>query len=161
LQGEEEMLELNAPVLRPFCTLEVEAGPVRSLGQGRLGQRRIVPIAGGRVSGPRLSGRILPGGADWATVSHDGVSLMNARYLIETAEGAILEIVDQGYRHGPEPVMRRLAAGEAVPPDAYYMRSVVRLESGHPDYAFVNRMLFLGTGAKTAAGVQIDVYSVE
>ena len=155
------MLDLNAPVLRMFCTLEVEAGPVRNLGMGRLGQRRIIPIIGGRVSGPRVNGKILPGGADWMTVSHDGVSLMDARYAFETDDGAIIEMTDQGYRHGPEAVMKSLVAGEAVPPDAYYMRSSIRLETGHPDYAFVNRMVFVGTGAKTATGVQVDIYSVE
>lgn len=155
------MLDLDAPVLRPFCTLEIEAGSVRNPGMGRLGQRRIIPIIGGRVSGPRLSGRILPGGADWMTVSHDGVSLMDARYAFETDDGAIVEIIDQGFRHGPETVMKSLVAGEAVPPKAYYMRSTVRFETGHPAYAYVNRMVFVGTGAKTPTGVQIDVYSVE
>jgi hypothetical protein len=155
------MLDLKAPELRPFCTLEVEAGPVRNLGMGRLGQRRVIPIAGGRVSGPRLSGRILPGGADWMTVSHEGVSVMDARYVLETNDGAVIEIVDQGFRHGPEPVIKSLLAGEHVAPEAYYMRSSIRLETGAPAYAYVNRMVFVGTGAKTPAGVQIDIYSVE
>lgn len=155
------MLDLMAPVLRPFCTLSVQAGPVLNPGAGRVGQRRIVPIAGGRVSGPRINGRILPGGADWMTISQDGVVLMDARYALETDDGAIIDLIDQGYRHGPEAVMKRLAAGEVVPADAYYMRSSVRLETGHSDYAFVNRMVFIGTGAKTATGVQIDIYAVE
>lgn len=155
------MLELKAPHLRPFCTLEVEAGPVRNLGMGRLGPRRIIPIIGGRVSGPGLTGRILPGGADWMTVSHEGVSLMDARYALETEDGAIVEVIDQGFRHGPETVMKSLIAGEAVSPDAYYMRSSTRLESGAPAYAFVNRMVFVSTGAKTPSGVQIDIYVVE
>lgn len=155
------MLELTAPVLRPFCTLEVEAGEVRNLGLGRLGQRRVIPIAGGRVSGPRVKGRILPGGADWMTVSHDGVSVMDARYTFETDDGAIIEMIDQGYRHGPEEVMKRLVAGEDVSPDAYYMRSAIRLETGHSAYAYVNRMVFVGRGAKTPSGVQIDIYSLE
>ena len=154
------MLELKAPELQPFCTLEVEVGTVRGLGMGRLGQRRIIPIVGGRVSGPRLNGRILPGGADWMTVSHDGVALMDARYSFETDDGAIIEMTDQGYRHGPEAVMSRLVAGEAVLPGDYYMRSSIRLETGHPAYAFVNRMVFIGTGAKTATGVQVDIYAV-
>ena len=155
------MLELQPPELRPFCTLEVEAGPVRALGMGRLGQRRIIQIAGGRVSGPRLNGRILPGGADWLTVSQDGVSLMDARYLLETDDGEIVEIIDQGFRHGPEDVIKSLVAGADVSPDAYYMRSSVRLESGAPAYSYVNRMIFVGTGAKTPRGVQINIYSVE
>lgn len=155
------MLELKTPALRPFCTLEVEAGPVRTLGLGRLGQRRIVPIAGGRVSGPRISGKILPGGADWLTVTHDGVSLMNARYALETDDGAIIEVLDEGFRHGPEEVIRSLIGGETVAPEMYYMRSTVRLESGHADYLFVNRTIFVGTGAKTPFGVQIDIYAVD
>ncbi len=155
------MLELKPPALRPFCTLEVEAGPPRILGMGRLGQRRIIPIVGGRVSGPRIEGRILPGGADWLTVSHDNLSLMDARYALETRDGAIIEMTDQGYRHGPEAVMKSLAAGETVSPDAYYMRSTIRLETGDPAYAFVNRMVFVGTGAKTTTGVQIDIYAIE
>jgi hypothetical protein len=155
------MLELKTPELRRFCTLEVEAGPVRTMGMGRIGQRRVIPIAGGRVSGPRLSGRILPGGADWLTVSHDGVSLMDARYMLETDDGEIVEIIDQGFRHGPEVVIKSLVAGADVPPDAYYMRSTVRLESGAPAYSYVNRMVFVGTGAKVPGGVQIDIYSVE
>jgi len=155
------MLDLRAPELQHFCTLEVEAGPVRPMGMGRLGQRRIIPITGGRVSGPRLNGKILPGGADWMTVSHDGVAQMDARYCFETDDGAIIEMIDQGFRHGPEDVMRRLVAGEPVSPRDYYMRSSIRLETGHPNYAFINRMVFVGTGAKTATGVQVNIYSVQ
>ena len=57
--------------------------------------------------------------------------------------------------------MKSLVSGEAVPPEAYYMRSTIRLETGHPDYSFVNSLVFVGTGAKTPTGVQIDIYSVE
>src|SRR5690606_24890776 len=155
------MLDLKAPKLRPFCTLEVEAGPPRVLGMGRLGQRRIIPIAGGRVSGPRLNGVIRPGGADWLTVSHDGVAVLDARYMLLAEDGALIEIIDQGFRHGPEGVMKSLLAGADVAPEDYYMRSSIRLESGDAAYAHVNRMVFVGTGAKTRQGVQIDIYSVE
>jgi len=155
------MLDLKTPELRPFCTLEVEAGPARSLGMGRFGQRRIIPIAGGRVSGPRLNGKILPGGADWLTVNHDGVSLMDARYTLEADDGAIIEIIDQGFRHGPEAVISGLLAGADVPPESYYMRSSIRLETGADAHAYINRMVFVGSGAKTPQGVQIDIYSVE
>ena len=155
------MLDLKAPELQHLCTLEVEVGTVRTLGMGRLGQRRIIPIIGGLVSGPRLNGKILPGGADWMTVSHDGVAQMDARYSFETDDGAIIEMIDQGFRHGPEDVMRRMVAGEPVSPGDYYMRSSIRLETGHPDYAFINRMVFVGTGAKTATGVQVNIYSVQ
>jgi hypothetical protein len=35
------------------------------LGPGSHGLRRVVPITGGTVKGPRLTGRVVPGGADW------------------------------------------------------------------------------------------------
>jgi hypothetical protein len=127
----------------------------------RLGQRRIIAIAGGRVGGPRLSGRIIPGGADWQTVSHDGLGIIDARYAIETDDGAVLDYMEQGFRHGPPDVMKRLAAGEPVPPDAYYMRASARLETGNAAYSWVNRMVFVASGARHAGGVQIDLYSVE
>ena len=83
------------------------------MGQGRLGQRRVIPIAGGSVSGARLVGRILPGGADWLTVNHEGVAILDARYVIETNDGALVEVIDQGFRHGPAP-----AAGHGNSTDA-------------------------------------------
>jgi hypothetical protein len=146
--------------LAKFCTLEVELGPVLDLGLGRAGQRRTIPIVGGRVSG-RIEGRILPGGADWQTIGHDGVASLDARYTFETPDGALVEIVNQGFRHGPEEVMKRLAAGEPVAPEAYYMRSVARLESGHPTYQWVNRLMFVGTGARNRSSVQIELYDVQ
>lgn len=155
------MLDLPAPVLRPFCSLEVEIAPAMNVGTGRPDQRRIIPITGGRVSGAGISGRVVGVGADWQAVRSDGVALLSARYAFETDDGALIEILNEGYRHAPDEVNRRIAAGEVVPPDAYYMRTTARLETGHPAYLWVNRMIFLGTGAKSQAGVQIDLYAVE
>ena len=155
------MLEIRAPALRHFCTLEVEISPPMSVGSGRPGQRRIIPITGGRVSGPGISGRVIGVGADWQTVRPDGVADLSARYAFETDDGALIEILNEGYRHAPNEVNRRIAAGESVSPEAYYMRTTARLETGHPDYAWVNRTIFVGTGAKTATGVQIDLYAVD
>lgn len=155
------MLELAPPVLRRFCTLEVEVGPPRSLGQGPFGQRRVIPIKGGRVSGPEISGTILPGGADWQTIAEDGLTELAAHYAFETDDGALIEMTDSGFRRGPSEVMKRLAAGEPVPPGAYYMRSSVRLRSGHPSYAWLNGMVFVGIGGRNPPGVQIDLYMVE
>ncbi|GIG39259.1 DUF3237 domain-containing protein [Cellulomonas phragmiteti] len=154
------MLALPPPTVQPFCTLEVELSPVLDLGLGRTGQRRIIPIVGGTVTG-RVSGTILDLGADWQTVLHDDVAELDARYAFRTPDGALVEVVNRGYRYGPPDVMARLASGAPTPPEAYSMRSTARLESGHPDYRWLNRMVFVGTGARHASTVQIDLYSVE
>lgn len=154
------MLALPPPTVLPFCTLRVELAPVMDLGLGRFAQRRIIPIVGGTVTG-RVSGTILDLGADWQSVAHDGVAELDARYAFRTDDGALVEIHNTGYRHGPPDVMAQLASGAPTPPEAYYMRSTARLESGHPDYQWLNRMVFVGTGAREASTVQIDLYSVE
>ena len=71
----------------PIFTIRAELADVRHFGQTPHGERRVVDILGGRVEGPRLQGRILPG-ADWQIVRGDGVTDLKARYGIETDDGA-------------------------------------------------------------------------
>lgn len=152
---------LPAPDLHHFCDIAVELGPVRELGAGRAGRRRIIPIVGGRVTGPGISGRILNLGADWQTVFADGTAELDTRYAMETDDGALIEVVNYGFRHGPADVIERLAAGEEVPPESYYMRTQARLETGDARYGWVNRMLFAGTGARHASSVQMSLFAIQ
>jgi hypothetical protein len=142
------------------CDLSVELAPVRELGPGRAGARRIIRIIGGTVRGARLSGTILDLGADWQTVFADGTAELDTRYAFQTDDGALVEVVNFGYRHGPPEVMARVARGDAVYPGEYYMRTHARLETGDPRYAWVNRTLFVGTGARRASSVEIALYAL-
>ena len=152
---------LPAPNLRHFCDIVGELGPIREMGSGRAGRRRIIPIIGGSVTGPEISGRLLNLGADWQTIFADGLAELDTRYAMETDDGALIEIVNYGYRHGPADVIERLAAGEDVSPDSYYMRTHARLETGHSKYDWVNRMLFVGTGVRQKSSVHISLFAVE
>jgi len=149
------------PPLTHVCDLHVELDPIREMGQGRAGHRRIIPIIGGRVKGPRLNGKLLNLGADWQTIWPGGVAELDTRYAMETHDGAVIEIINYGYRHGPEEVLKRVMAGEAVPADQYYMRTQARLETGDPRYDWVNRTLFIGTGSRQPLGVTVSLYAVE
>jgi hypothetical protein len=149
------------PTLTHVCDLFVNLDPIRDMGQGRAGQRRIIPIIGGQVTGPRLSGHILNLGADWQTIWSNGVAELDTRYAIETDDGATVEIKNYGYRHGPAHVIAAIARGEEVPQSDYYMRTHARLESGDPRYAWVNRTLFVGTGARKAGQVVVSLFAVE
>ena len=154
------MTTLPAPTLQHVCDLDVDLGPIREMGSGRAGRRRIIPIVGGRVTGPRLRGRILDLGADWQTIFDDGLAELDTRYGIETDDGAVIEVLNYGYRHGPAAVMARLAAGEDVPPEDYYMRTHARLETGDPRYDWVNQTLFVGTGARLANAVCVSLFAI-
>lgn len=152
---------LPAPKLRPVCLLKVDLGPIREMGEGRAGKRRIIPIVGGRVEGPELNGTILDLGADWQTIHADGLANLDTRYAFETDDGALIEIVNLGFRHGPAEVLARVARGEDVGAHEYYMRTTARLESGDPRYAWVNRTIFVGTGIRRANTVEVSLYAVE
>ena len=155
------MMDLRAPTLRHFCDLSVALGPIREMGQGRAGKRRIIPIIGGTVDGPGIKGTILNLGADWQTLFEGGTAELDTRYAMETDDGALIEIINYGFRHGPPEVIRAIAAGEEVEPADYYMRTHARLETGDGRYAWVNDMLFVGTGARLADAVKMRLYMVE
>ena len=152
---------LPAPELVHVCDLFVDLAPIKELGEGRAGQRRIIPIVGGRVTGPMLTGQILSLGADWQTIWGNGTAELDTRYAIETHDGATIEVINYGYRHGPPEVIADLAAGENVDPNAYYMRTHARLETGDPRYDWVNKTLFVGRGQRKAAQVIISLYRID
>ncbi|NLR70080.1 DUF3237 domain-containing protein [Novosphingobium sp. ERN07] len=141
--------------------LVVELSPPHEMGECPAGVRRIIPIVGGTAAGPLLAGRILPIGADWQTVSREGIADLDARYAVETADGAVIEVVSQGVRHASAEVHARIASGEQVDPAEYYMRTAIRLESGHPAYSWVNRALFVARGGKVGNTVRLSVWRVD
>ncbi len=153
-------MDLPAPKLDLVCTLMVELAPIRELGKGRAGQRRIIPIVGGQVEGPKINGHILSVGADWQTIFDSGLAELDTRYAMETHDGVTIEIKNFGFRHGPKEVIDAVAKGEKVDPSRYYMRTHARLETGDPRYDWVNRSLFLGVGARKEKSVQLDLYEV-
>lgn len=153
-------MRLPRPELDHVCTLHVTLDPIREMGMGRAGARRIIPIVGGTVTGPRINGRILNVGADWQTLFADGLAELDTRYAMETDDGATIEIVNYGYRHGPKEVLEAVARGEPVDPASYYMRTHARLETGDDRYAWVNRTLFVGVGARNQSSVQVELYAI-
>ena len=146
--------------LRPLLRAEIELAAPQQLGDTPQGRRRIIGITGGRFSGERLSGRVLPGGADWQIVRGDGVSQLEARYTLETADGALIYVRNRGYRHGPAEVLARIAKGETVDPALYYMRTTPSFETGAARYAWLNRLVCVATGARRPAAVELEVFEV-
>ena len=147
--------------LQPLFRAEITLAPAQELGEGPHGRRRVIPITGGRVSGERLRGRVLPGGADWQLVRADGVAELDARYTLETHDGALVYVSNRGLRHGPPEVLARLAAGEAVDPALYYMRTTPWFETGDARYAWLNRRVCVASGARRPAAVELEVFEVK
>jgi len=147
--------------LRPLLKADITLAAARELGETPQGRRRIIAITGGSFRGERLSGRVLDGGADWQLIRADGVAFLDARYTLETDDGAQIYVSNQGYRHGPKDVIERVARGEDVDPALYYMRSTPWFETSAPRYAWLNRAVCVATGARRPASVELDFYEVK
>jgi len=150
------MLQLES-LLKADITL---AAP-QELGESPLGRRRIINITGGTFRGERLSGKVLPGGADWQVVRSDGVADLDARYTLETQDGALIYVRNHGYRHGPADVLKKLSSGEEVDPSLYYMRTTPLFETGDARYAWLNRLICVGTGARKKSSVHLEIFEVK
>jgi Protein of unknown function (DUF3237) len=146
--------------LQSLLRAEITLAPPRELGATPLGRRRIIDITGGRFSGERLRGRVLPGGADWQLVRADGVAELDARYTLETEDGALLYVTNRGYRHGPDEVVQKLMSGEDVDPGRYYMRTTPLFETGDARYTWLNRIVCVASGARRPAAVELEVFEV-
>ena len=148
------------PGLRLLYTSRIDIAPQLDVGNTPHGHRRIIDILGGAFSGPRLSGRILPDGADWQVVRGDGIVEVDARYTLETEDGALIYIRNWGLRRGPPAVIARLAAGVAVDPGEYYFRTTPVFETGAAQYAWLNGIIAVAVGERRADAVIITAYEV-
>jgi uncharacterized protein DUF3237 len=144
----------------PIFTIEAELDAIMSIGPTPHGERRFVGISGGSVSGAKLNGRILPGGADWQIVRADRAADIQARYIIETDKGARVMVESKGLRHGPPDVIEKLARGDKVDPALYYFRTVMRFEAADPALDWLNRILALARGERQASRVRLEVFEV-
>jgi uncharacterized protein DUF3237 len=145
---------------KPIFTIDSPLGDIQMLGQTPYGERRIINILVGMVSGERLNGKVLPGGADWQIVRSDGVVHLQARYTLQADSGGLIQVDAEGYRHGPPEVMARLARDETVDPALYYFRTAMRFSTADLGLAWLNRILAIGRGARANRAVRIEVFEV-
>ncbi|MER8186729.1 DUF3237 domain-containing protein [Kitasatospora sp. NPDC094015] len=146
--------------LERLAAFEVRLDPPLDLGASHRGRRRVINIIGGTFEGPRLSGEILPGGADWQVLHPDGMASIDTRSTLRTHDGALLQLTTSGVRHGPPEVLRRLARGAAVDPADYYFRLFCRFETGDARYLWLNGILAVASAARSADAVHYEAYAV-
>ena len=176
---------LAKPLLRPCIDLWVDVGVPVGVGQTVGGERRVVPITGGRAVGlpleadggrggepsneqanerPSSGGwqaRILEGGADYQLVTASGCALLQARYILETDGGDRIYVENNAIRTGPPALVARLLRGEAVDPAAIYFRCTPRIEAAAASLRWMNERVFVGTGARHPIQVVLRFFVVE
>jgi Protein of unknown function (DUF3237) len=143
-------VELELPRTEFVYEAIFDLAPTLMLGEGPLGERRLVPILGGRFEGPRLRGKVLPGGADRQLIRHDGVRRLDVLYELQTDDGAVITVrnqvvIDPGERGAAE-----------------YRFSSIELTAPEGPHAWLNRRVFVGTlhSLRPAPQVLIRAYQV-
>ncbi len=82
----------------PIIRIEADLAEPQLFGSTPYGERRVINILGGTVSGPRLRGKILPGGADWQIIRADGVADIFAKYTFQIDGGGFVLVTSAGLR---------------------------------------------------------------
>lgn len=140
--------------------LGVEVADPIDVGDTGDGERRIIPITGGTVSG-RVDGEVLAAGADYQLFRAERPTELVARYAIETASGSRVYVENRGVRVSDPEVSRRLRDGEEVDPGDVYFRSVPEFETADSDLAWLARSVFVAAGVRRPYGVKLAVYRVD
>jgi hypothetical protein len=78
----------------------VTLAPPVVLGETALGHRQYIPITGGTIAGPRLNGRVIPGGWDFQLRYEGGCGTLTADYFLEADDGTVIHILNESFNCG-------------------------------------------------------------
>jgi hypothetical protein len=113
------------------------------------------PAVGGIIEGPRLKGRIVPhSGADFANVRGDGVVELNAHYLLQAEDGALIYINNRGYivPAGASPAAKKASVKKAqkaaATPQPAYFRFTPTFRAPIGPHDWLNRTIIVGGGER-------------
>ncbi|KPK08182.1 MAG: hypothetical protein AMJ64_04090 [Betaproteobacteria bacterium SG8_39] len=140
--------------------LRIEVTGSYLLGDAPLGRRRLDRLDRGRFKGPKVAAEIVTGGMDLLLGGSDGALRPDVRLILKLDDGETLLIQYRGVRHGPPEVMQRIAKGESVPPDAYYLRTALVFETASKQYDWMNRIVGVGVGRREPGAAVYEVFEV-
>lgn len=132
--------------LRPRFTITADIAPPEPL-VDRGDRLDLIAITGGSVTGD-LTGAVVPGGADWCVTRSDGVVAVEARYLVRTSTGSLVDVHNTG-------VLR--PTGPDEPP---YFLTTPRFRTVDPSLHWLTATVFLGEAHVEGDRVVIDVAEV-
>jgi hypothetical protein len=141
-------------------TITAEIAEATTAGDIGHGVRRIIPITGGKVEGDKVNGKVLPFGADFQIIRPNELIDLEAKYALETDDGAVVYVENKGIRFGPVQQLQKLKRGEPVDPELIYFRTVPRFETGAEKYRWLMQHIFVASAARHADRVVIDVHMV-
>lgn len=154
-------MTLPPPSLEHLCDLAVTIAAPVEIGLTPAGLRRMIPITGGTVNGPRMNGKVLAGGADFQLILGGGTQAhLDARYVIELDDGCRVFVQNTALRVASLENSQRIMQGQPVHPDEVYFRCQPKLEATTAAWAWLNELQCIGTGRRAPDGVFLSFYRV-
>ena len=147
----------------PLFDMVVDLNPRQNIGDGPFGRRILFGAAGGTFEGPKLQGKVLPGGGDWALFRADGAMTLDVRLTLQTHDGALVHMTYGGRWIIPGELradMMDRAKRLQVDPAQYYFRTNPLFETGAPTYAWLNDIVCIGSGYPVEGGVAYKVSQI-
>ncbi|RJF94772.1 DUF3237 domain-containing protein [Oleomonas cavernae] len=153
------------PQLQSELLFTVFAGlaPPIDIGPSGAGHMLPVYVTGGSFTGPRLRGKVLPGGGDWLRLRADGSGAIDVRICLQTDDGATIFVSYGGRLVIPPEIFAQVmdfGAAQAVDPSRYYFRTNPLFETGSADYAWLNNVVAVGQGRIGDGGVTYEVFAI-
>ncbi len=153
--------EPSPPGMDFLLRFEATFAPPQDLGETPAGGRRILVVETGRFEGPRLRGAVRAGGGDWVLMRRDGVAELDIRLTLETEDKALIYAIGIGVFDMSPEIRQRLSKGEKIDRDRYYFRTAWTFETGASQHESLNRLIALGVGERTLAGMITYVFAIQ
>lgn len=142
----------NAPALEYCFRIVAEVTPGLPIEARSTETLEFIPITGGPVTG-RITGRVVPGGGDWCLSRADEGFNVEARYLIRTDDGDLIDVFNVG-------VLRHLEGVSGDSEQMGYFVTTPRFRTTAPGLQWLTRSVFVGRAAVHENDTTIDVYIV-
>lgn len=142
-------------------TFAVGYDRAQPLGTTAAGFRGAYPVDGGTFEGERLRGVVNPGGADWITQRSDGLMLIDVRLTLTTDDRATIGMAYTGIAQARTPeLMERFRRRELLPYEDFSLHTTPRFETGDERYAWLNGVIAVTNGERTATGGTYHVFAI-
>ena len=134
--------------LNPLATMTLQMAAPLVMPGTPAGTRVVVEFTGVTFEGERLRGTRRGPAGDWLTVGPEGTAVLDARFCLETHDGALVYVTGAGRTDG-----QGFAKGAAT----YF---VFGFETADPRYAWLNRVHAVAKGHASGSIATFDVLEV-
>jgi hypothetical protein len=129
-------------------TIEIDVDTAINIGAAPAGNRIFFKALGGNFKGPKLNGKVLPTGGDYALKLDSANLKLEVRLILRTDDGALIYNTYTGFIHDN-------------PDGSRYWRVSFLFETSSKKYNWLNHSIAIGVGKGVPGKAIYDVYHIQ